>query len=187
MARDLSAAMISAAAAPSVSPIFLVRMEFDSGTVRVWSGLGELSWNSETWQGVGSLGQIEPLTESGDFVANGANLKLSGIPSDLIAIALGQHYQGRAAAIYFGMMNSSGAVIVDPVQLYTASMDTMEIDEQGETCSITVRIESEAVSLKRAREWRYTHEDQQIDYPGDLGLEYIVSLQDKDIIWKPAQ
>jgi len=186
MARTLSSGMVTVSESSALAPFFLVEMYFTSGYVRVWSGLGQLTWNSVTWEGVGNLGTFEPLAETQDFVANGANLRLSGIPSDMIAIALGQHYQGRPASIYFGAMDSAGAVIVDPVKIYAANMDTMEIDEQGETCSIIIRIESEAVSLKRAREWRYTHEDQQIDYPGDLGFEYVASLQDKDIIWKPA-
>ena len=186
MGRDISAGMISAAGAGSLSPAFFVEMDFSSGFVRAWSGIGTLVWDSRTWLGVGNLGQIEPLSETQDFVANGANLKLSGIPSDLISVALGEQYQGRSASIYLGLFDASGALIADPTILYAASMDTMEINEDGETSTITVRIESQAVSLKRSREWRYTHEDQQIDYPGDLGLEYIVGLQDKELVWRPA-
>lgn len=186
MSRNISTALGAAVSASEVSPILLVYLDFAAGPVRVWSGLGDLSWGGFTWQGVGSLGQIEPLSESQNFVANGATLKLSGIPSDLIALALGQHYQGRKAVIYFGALNAAGAVIVDPVAMFGGSMDTMEIDEGGETSTISVRVESEAVSLKIAREWRYTHEDQRIDYPADTFFRYVAGLQDKQIVWKPA-
>lgn len=186
MSRALTAGMQTEVGQPAVSPVFFVEMDFVSGFVRAWSGYGTLNWDSKTWLGVGNLGGIDPLAESVDFVANGANLKLSGIPSDMIAIALGEHYQGRPATIYLGLLDNAGAVIADPVPIYAALMDTMEIDENGESASIIVRIESQAVSLKRAREWRYTHEDQQIDHPGDLGLEYVAGLQNKEITWKPA-
>lgn len=186
MSRTLTPAMATEAGQPAVSPIFLVEMDFASGFVRAWSGYGELTWDSKTWLGAGHLMAIDALSEDIDFVANGANLKLSGIPSEYISIALGQHYQGRPATIYLGMLDSSGAVVADPVPIYAAQMDTMEIDEDGETAAVIVRVESQAVSLKRPKEWRYTHEDQQIDYPGDLGFEYVAALQEKDLIWKPA-
>lgn len=186
MARDLSASMQTEVDAAAVEPVFFVEMDFSSGFVRVWSGYGEFTWDAKTWSGVGHLGEIEPLSEGIDFVANGASLKLSGIPSDLISVALGEYYQGRAATIYLGLLDSAGAIIADPVPIYAANMDTMEINEDGETSTIIVRIESQAISLKRSREWRYTHEDQQIDYPGDLGFEYVAGLQDKEVLWKPA-
>lgn len=186
MSRTLAVGMEAEVSAAAVSPVFFVEMDFSSGFVRAWSGYGSLTWDSKTWLGAGHLMAIEPLSESVDFVANGANLKLNGIPSDLIAIALGETYQGRDATIYLGLLDSSGAVIADPVPIYAAAMDTMEIDEDGETATIIVRVESQAISLKRPREWRYTNEDQQIDYPDDLGLEYVAGLQDKEIVWKPA-
>jgi len=186
MSRTLTAGMQTEVAAAAVSPVFFVEMDFSSGFVRLWSGYGSFVWDAKTWLGAGNLMEIEPLAESVDFVANGANLKLNGIPSDMVAIALGETYQGRDATIYLGLLDSTGAVIADPVPIYAALMDTMEIDEDGETASIIVRVESQAISLKRAREWRYTHEDQLIDYPSDLGMEYVAGLQDKEIIWKPA-
>ncbi len=186
MARTLTTAMQTEVGADAVSPVFFVELDFASGFVRVWSGYGSIVWGGKTWTGAGTLMAIEPLGESVDFVANGANLKLNGIPSDMIAIALGQTYQGRDATIHLGFLDAAGAVIADPIQLFAAFMDTMEIDEDGETASIIVRIESQAVSLKRAKVWRYTHEDQQIDYPGDRGFEYVAGLQDKNIQWKPV-
>lgn len=184
--RDLTSGMQTEVSATNTAPIFLVECDFSSGFVRVWSGLGDLLWNAQTWIGVGSLGGISPLSESTDFNANGAKIQLSGIPSDLLAIAQAQQYQGRAANIYLGMLNSSGVVIADPIKLFAAKMDTMEILEGAETSTITLNIESRAITLKRSHERRYTHEDQQIDFPGDRGFEYVAGLQDKEIIWKPA-
>lgn len=186
MGRELSAGMEAEVVKPSVSPIFLVEMDFASGFVRAWSGYGDLSWNSYTWLGAGDLMEVDPVEETTSFVANGASFKLNGIPSALIAIALDQQYQGRPATLYLGMLDSTGAVIVDPVEVFGGLMDTMEVDDSGETASIVVRVESQAVALKRPKESRYTHEDQQIDYPGDLGFEYVAALQDKEIVWKPA-
>lgn len=186
MARTLTIEMLAQIAAGSVAPILLVELDFSSGFSRVWSGLGDLSWNGYTWSGLGDLGGISPLEETTDFRANGVQLQLSGIPSAYMAIALGEQYQGRSAKIYLGMLDSNGVLVDAPVYLFKGKMDTMLIDEGGETSTISVQVESSAISLKVAKEWRYTHEDQQIDYPGDVGFEYVVGLQDKDLVWKPA-
>ena len=39
------------------------------------------------------------------------------------------------------------------------------------------------IDLNRSRVRRYTNEDQQIDYPTDVGFEYVQSLQDFEIKW----
>lgn len=186
MARTITLGMIAQLTAGIVSPVLLVQMDFSSGFSRVWSGLGDLSWNGYSWNGVGDLGGISTMEETTDFRANGVQLQLSGIPSAMLAIALGEHYQGRPAEVYLGFLDSTGALVDAPVELFSGKMDTMHIDEGGETSTISIQVESRAISLKAAREWRYTHEDQQIDYPGDKGFEYVVGLQDKDLIWKPA-
>ena len=62
-------------------------------------------------------------------------------------------------------------------------MDLMNIDDGGQTCTISVSAESRLIDLDRTRERRYTSEDQKIDFPNDKGLEFIADLQDKEIIW----
>jgi hypothetical protein len=42
------------------------------------------------------------------------------------------------------------------------------------------------IDLQRPRERRYTHEDQQIDHPGDMGFEYVSQLQELNLAWGKA-
>jgi hypothetical protein len=62
-------------------------------------------------------------------------------------------------------------------------MDTMGIEDSGDTANIGLTAESRLIDLERSRERRYTSEDQKIDYPNDKGLEFIADLQDKEIVW----
>ena len=62
-------------------------------------------------------------------------------------------------------------------------MDTMGIEDTGDTANISLTAESRLIDLERSRERRYTSEDQKIDYPNDKGLEFIADLQDKEIVW----
>ena len=62
-------------------------------------------------------------------------------------------------------------------------MDIMKIDEGAESANITLNLENRLIALDRAKNRRYTHEDQQERFSGDLGFEFVPDLQDKQIIW----
>lgn len=183
-ARELETAFLNETLADELAPILLAEFEFASATVRFWTGYGDLSWNSQTWTGGGSLIGVSAVEETTDMKAVGATFTLSGVPSALISTALGEDYQGLPAALYLGALDSSGAVVEDPVKVFAGRMDVMEIEDGGETATISLTVESALADLERPRERRFTDEDQQELFPGDLGLEYVPSIQGKEVVWK---
>lgn len=186
MARSLTADFKNHIAGVAVTPILLFYADFPSGAVRVWSGYGNLSWRGNTYTGVGNFGGVDRVDESSDQSAKGIVFSLSGIPSSLISVALADAYQGRTCTLWLGALDSTGAVIADPYQFFSGRMDVMEIEDGGDTAIIRLTGENRLIDLNRPRARRYTHEDQQIDYAGDLGLEYVAGLQDKKIYWGVA-
>jgi len=184
MARDISTDTKAAIAADTVYPIFLFEAVFDEGTVRFWSGYGDLAWNSQTWTGAGSFASISPVSETGAIQANSATVGLNGIDSTIISLALTYEYRDRPCTLYLGFINQSNHSVTDaPFTVLAGRMDTMAIEDSGDTGSISINIESSLIDLQRPKERRYTHEEQIREYPGDLGLEYVISLQDKQIPW----
>lgn len=183
MSRDMTSAMSDVMEADVVRPIIFIKAEFDSGDVLMWSGLGDLDWAGETWLGGGSLLGVEAIEESAEVKATGTRVSLSGIPSELLSIALQEDYSGRPLSIWFGATDESGNIIADPVLLFKGRMDVMSIQEGSEFSKIDVTVESRLIEFERARERRYTSEDQKIDYPNDKGLEFVSSIQDKQIVW----
>jgi hypothetical protein len=187
MARDLNAGLSNAIIEPVVAPAFFFKAQFDSGSVLAWSGYGDISWGGDTYLGIGDFGGVDKVDETSDVRANGVTLTLSGIPSQLLAIALTEPYQGRPCTLFLGALNlTSGAIIGTPYPLISGRMDVMTIEEGATTGTITLTVENRLIELFRTKERRYTHEDQQIDFPGDLGLEYVAGLQEKPINWGVA-
>lgn len=184
MARDLTAGMISAVQGETIRPILLAKVATTGGDVRAWTGVGDLTFNSEVYVGTGLLGAISDIQESSDLQANGVTFTLSGIPSTMISLALNQVRQGMNAQIWFGALDlTTGALVSAPYELFTGFTDVPSIDEGGETASISVTAENRLIDLNRARARRYTGEDQAITYPADLGFEFVPALQDREIIW----
>jgi hypothetical protein len=187
MARDLTSAMQAEFLKVKLRVVIFVEGVFTSGTLRVWSGMGTVPWNGQNWIGTGNLGGISAISEGTEPHADGIELSLSGIPSDLITKALGECRPNAPVKVWFGCLNEAEAVIADPYQSFGGRMDVPSVEEGGETSTIKLRVENRLADLGKARERRYTHEDQQIDFPGDLGCEYIAGLQDWNGIWgKPG-
>lgn len=183
MSRDLTSGLETATLNPVVRPILLVELDFPSGFVRVWSGYGELSWDGKTWQGVGTLGGVSAVEETDAMKATGVTFRLSGVPLEYVAIALGEHYQGRPAKLWFATLGDNGTITADPFLLFSGRMDVFEDEDSGETATLYLSAESRLIDLERPRERRFTDQDQKSLYPSDKGLEFVAGLQDKKINW----
>ena len=78
MSRTLSSEMQAVATAELVRPIYLIDMEFTSGSVFFWSGVGNLTFNSNSYIGAGDLLSIGTVSETAELQANGATVTLNG-------------------------------------------------------------------------------------------------------------
>lgn len=181
--RNLTTALRDALLASKVNLILLAYFDFASGAVRVWNGQGDLSWNSQTWRGLGEFGSVSPIEEGVDLSARSVTFQLRGIPSDLLTAAMTDHYQGREASLWLAALTDAGAIVADPFKIFSGRMDVMEVIDDGRTGAITLTGESRLIDLQRSRERRYTDEDQQFAYPGDRGCEYVAGLQNKQLPW----
>jgi len=184
--RDISLLNEEQLSASLSIPVLFFRGDFRTDTIYLWSGLGNIEWGGHTWLGVGDFGQITDVVESGDVRANGLNVALTGIPQELISLVLQEVRWTQDCDIYLGFMeDDSGtfALVDDPVLLFKGKMDAPVLDEGADTATITISIESRLIDLERPRVRRYTDQDQKQLFPGDRGLEYVASLQDKNIVW----
>lgn len=183
MSRDLTVAFATALADQSLRPVIFFEGQFASGWVRIWSRLGEISWNGQTWAGAGSLLGLGSIDETGEVVAGGTAVSLSGVPLDLVQMAIEEARQGLPGRIWLGLLTENGSIIADPVQAFSGRLDVPEIKDDADSCTITISYESRLIDLTVPRTWRYTHESQQALFPGDPGFEYVTSIQDKEITW----
>lgn len=160
----------------SVDLYHAVELFFDGGTVRLWTGVGDKVINGNTYTGTGSLLGISGLEENDNLSSPGVNIALGGLDSSIVSIALQEPYQNRECKIHIG----SGA---DTLEVFSGFMDVMSIDDSGDTCSISVSVESRLIILDRKSAFRYTQETQEARYPGDTFFSYVADLADKQVVW----
>ena len=187
MSRTLTSGMTGVTTADVVRPAYFVRMVFNDGGspgfLNIWTGIGDLAFDSNTYTGLGDLLGISEITETSDMSASGINVTLTGIKDSFLSIAKNRNYQGSPLTVSFGAFNASGALIADPVIVFSGFMDVMTITESGEHSQITVAVENKLVAFDRSKVRRYTAEDQKIDHPTDKGFEFVTAIVEKEIIW----
>ena len=183
MSREITNGMATALDRADLQPAIFFEGAFPSGMVRIWTGPGPMDWDGKTWTGVGVLLGLGALEETSDVVASGTTVSLSGVPLDLVGLAINEARQGQAGRIWLALLTEDRTVIADPVQAFTGRLDVPELQEDGQSCRITISYESRLIDLSVPRNWRYTHESQQVLFPGDLGFAHVTSLQDQEITW----
>lgn len=187
--RDLYSGMQSELESSSLFPIIMFHGEFTGGDVYMTTYDRTISWDGQTWIGVGNFAGISSVRETQELSARSVDLVLSGIPQELLQVALAEVTRGTRCHLYLGVIDSSGNLITNttpqsPYKFYTGFIDVPVIDTGRDTCSIALKTENHLIILDRANERRYTHQDQQIDFEGDLGLNFVAEVQNKDIDWK---
>lgn len=185
--RGLSVDMAAMAVAADVRPLILVEALFNSNVptsyLYLWNGIGDLSWNAKTYIGAGNLLRISSVSENVELRASGIQVQLSGISDPLLAKAKTEDYQGRELIVRLGGFDSSDNIISTPTIIFSGFMDTMTINEAGETATISVTVENRLIEFEKTRVRRYTDNDQRIEHPNDEGLEYVSQIQEKEIVW----
>jgi hypothetical protein len=175
MSRFDSSTNETASERPSVRIFVACDLDFASGHVRAHDGIGTLSWGGNDYDGVGQFGGIEIAEESIDLIAMPLRLKLSGVDASLVATAMDEVYQGRQATLYFGLVDASTHQLIDtPEVLWEGMMDQMTVnlaDGVGE-----INLSCEHRLRREPRIARYTHEDMQLQYPGDRFFDLLPAI-----------
>lgn len=183
MARTLPSALSAEFNADELKPFYAVELLFDSGDLRFWTGYGDITANSETWTGSGTVISFSSTNEATDLSANGMSLNFSGLDSSIISIMLSENYRGRLAKVYLGALGANNLPVSDLYQIFAGRMDVMSLQENGETANITITIENVLIDLDRPRARKLTNEEQLKRFSGDDSLKNVASLQDRQIAW----
>jgi hypothetical protein len=184
--RMLTAGVAAEIEKPVITPVWFVEAQFSGGYVRAWTGMRPILWDGKSWTALGWFLGIGGISDSTNIEAAGLTLTLSGVPSELIAVAYGEFSQGRPCTVWLGFLDAADQLISDPVRASRARMDTIADEDTGETATISVAVENGLIDLGRLNVARYTNEEHQRLFPGDRGLEFIASFQGKQIAWGQA-
>jgi hypothetical protein len=186
MARSIGSSFSTQLSSSQLRPFYAIKIQFPTGTLRLATTYADLSINSETYLATANILSISEVTETSDTKAQGVQINLNGLDSSILSAGLTDDSTGSTVDIFFGVLTTSSnadAIVDTPYKVFEGFVDAMVLDENGTSSVLNISVENKLIMLERPTDRRYTKEDQENLFPGDKGLDYVVSLQDKSIAW----
>lgn len=188
MSVQTNAGFDQAAAAPAYGALMLVEMRFRSGTARLTTWPCAVTAMGQTWTALGTMGRVGDMHESEDGAEEKLDLYLSGVDAALHAAVLGNpaDYQEQPVRVWLALLDAntlqlSGA----PVLRFAGVMDQAELSADKAEAVMHCRTATYDVRNNPAA-LRYSHQQHQLDHPGELGFEFVESLSKDTTVWVSA-
>jgi hypothetical protein len=182
MTRGLSPLQQAAAADDQVARTVAVELDFPDGFARFHGGHETIMIGDAEFLGVGQLGSISMAEESAELRAYGLTVKLSGVPRDAVAYALGQAYQGRKGTVWEVQLEPATYQVIGALVVFRGRMDQLDI-ALGAQASVTCRLENRLADWDRPRILRFTDDEQRRRDPNDGSFRFLSATTEKEIIW----
>lgn len=160
-----------------------VKAEFDTETLRFHSGTGDITLNSESYSGLGTLLNVSNVTDTTELKSEGITVSLAGMDATVLNKALTEQYQNRLITVFMGYESGGTNVVQGVIVLFKGRMQKMEIFDNPDGSTIQVQAENRLIDLQRPSNLRFTKESQRYIDSTDTCFNMVASLQDKEIVW----
>jgi hypothetical protein len=126
MGRAITAAMATAiSAVDGYANVWLIQLTGSDNTIRYSTAPSDVSWNSQTWVGIGGLIDVEAPAETTDPSGQSLKLSFSGVQQSVIAEVLTNQVRGRTCTVYWAqILISTGVVVADPITIFSGLMNS---------------------------------------------------------------
>ena len=108
---------------------FAIKAEFDTDDIRVWSGTDDITVNSETYTGAGSLLSISGVEEDLELKSSGLTIALSGMDATVLDYALTENYQNRPITLFLGFQMGGSNESAGELTLFKGRMTSLAISD----------------------------------------------------------
>lgn len=176
-------ATINLLAQRPIRPIFNVKIQLPAVTVRLTTHTKPVSFGGEEYlpAGIGSVGAMG----FGDDGGAGTNITLSGVDQTLRS-ALMRHDSFNSAIDIRLMLCDDQYQSVGNGLLWFSGVINAPVLNHGKTSDISIALRGKHASMNRVRSMRYSHQEQLLKHPGDLGMQYAASVANATVIWPAA-
>jgi hypothetical protein len=160
----------------------LADITFTNTAMRLHTGVGSLMVGTTHYDGIGSLGSIDKVSESGLTFTSGVKLTLSAVEGTILSEAISESLFGKAATLSRAWLRD-GVLVDTPHVWYRGEMGEVNIKrgdpERGNYIETTLH-----TKLDRARHpTYYTAEDLAMTYSGDTFFKHLHKIQGQKALW----
>jgi hypothetical protein len=167
----------------TLQSVALVEILHTVAPIRLHTGIGDLVYNSNTFQGIGTLGRISSIGENSSMASTSIDLSLSGIDTNLINTFNRKDIQNSNVTIWHGYLDDSTGALLVPVIVFNGFVNNTSVDIGKETSVINVNVIDEFTRWQKNLPKRYNNESQTSDYPNDILFSRQTEMLQETITW----
>lgn len=185
MARSIESVFKTALGESVLKVAMIVKVDFTEGILAYSSTIADIEYLGQVYQGFGTLGSVSDIEENDSLDPQTCTLELSGVKPIVLAAILDTDYYNKPAEVYMVALDDGYQVIGTPLLYFKGTVDEVKCTH-GTVARINITLADELSGWDRLKVERYTNDEQQLQYPGDKGCEFITEISGKEVIW-PAR
>ena len=180
MARQGDPTTFAGPKAASFRRAYLLRIDILNDPAFVTNKDFDIAWSwdggpATTFVGVGTFGGMAPVVEAVEQQAKLMTFQLAGLPTAQIPAMRQTNFKGRAVQVWYANLDAASQIAGTPVLVWDGLSDQGVI-KIGTTSTIEVTAHDRRRDWQRERVRRFTNEDHQSEYPGDLFFEFVPQI-----------
>jgi hypothetical protein len=180
--RDLNSDISNRLSNDNQNIAYAVDLDFDSGELNLWTGVGDFTSGSKTYTGAGELLTISNIEETNELASTNLTISISGLNSDIVSYATTEDYQNRPITLKMFFFHAGTTEEINSMILFKGRMDTLTVND-GDAFTVVISAENKLIDLTRPKNLYYTPETQEFLHSGDKGLEFVPKIQEQRLNW----
>ncbi len=175
MARTLTTAVKNELLTGQIRPVHLLTIGFATPvniTDNAFDLTSSISGSSVTYSASAFLVGASSFEEQTDISKTTLSVSLSGVDTTFISIVLAENIVNDSVTIFRGLLNSSNALIADPILLYQGNIDTFEISETETQSNVKLMIVSHWADFEKKSGRKTNNASQQRFFSTDVGMDF---------------
>jgi hypothetical protein len=188
MTRSLTTAIKNALATNDIRPVHLITIGFSTPvniTDCSFPLTSSVSGSSVTYNSSDFIMGISEFSEQTDISKTSVKLTLSGADQTFIATVLNENVTNDEVTIFRGLLDSSNALIADPIILYKGNIENFSVQESNTTSNVVLSIVSQWADFDKKNGRKTNNTSQQRFFSTDVGMDFS-SETIRDIKWGKA-
>ena len=155
-------------------PFHLVKLSFDNASYYLSDAYIPVTYDSNTYTPTGSFLAFSDIVETNESNIETISISLSGVDTTYVDLFLVGGYLDRTVEIYKAFLDSSDALVSDPLLIFSGRLNNPVIKEDVEAGTSTVAVQASSLFVDFDRiNARFTNnESQQSFFSGDTGFRF---------------
>lgn len=185
MTRSIDQGTLRAMSLDSYRPVILIEINTPGLFIRLTSNMQDVVFDGNTYT-AGALSGVGGIAETDDLNDAQMSIIFSGIDPAIKSAVVSSNFINSPISVRIQFFDEQWVAHGDGLVYFIGSAAGQNI-ASGQTSEITVSCRSRMASLSRPRSERYSDQEQQAQYPGDLGMQFASELASRTIVWPNSQ